>query len=138
MVNLTEQQRADDSEAGRALRRYAKLFMGEDTPSREDIEGFCDMLQTRVVTDISDVLHLQPRVVTQRQKARASIDFQLSLRVAAATGQRACVWLAQHQQNGQPVNDDLQRHLRRHGTTNSFKGLPSAYVFYEVGYLAAT
>jgi hypothetical protein len=132
VVILTEQQRANDSPAGRELQRFTSLFMGDCTAPPSEIEAFCEALNAKTVTSIDALLPLKPRVVTQRQKARAAINFTLSLRTAAALGKRACVWLSQHTSGGATTPEPIQRILRKQLNTRACQRLPSALVFWEV------
>lgn len=136
VFNLTEQMRVNDTMAGHTLRKHASLFMGNERASKADVVAFCDAFNAKTVHSIDDVLPHMPRVVTQRQKARAAIGFNLALRVSAALGKRATVWLSTHTRtvNGcvQPCSETLQRALRRNININDAAKLPAALVFFEV------
>jgi len=132
VVILTEQQRANDTPAGQTLQRFSSLFMGDEAAAESEVEAFCDAFNAKVVDDVDALLPHKPRVVTQRQKARAAINFSLSLRIAASLGKRACVWLSQHTDGGAPTPEPIQRVLRRQLNTRACGRLPAALVFWEV------
>lgn len=132
VINLTQQQRLDNSEAGLKLQRYAELFNGDRVAERREVEEFVDDFNAKAVGELHHLLESTPRVVTQRQKARAAINLALALSVAAHNGKRACVWLAQHEKNGEAVDEDTQRLLRQYGTASTFGRLSPALVFFEV------
>lgn len=139
VINLKEQMRVDDTESGLLLRKHASLFMGNSRSPRGAVEEFCDAFNAKTPTFIDDVLAAAPRVVTQRQKARSTINFNLALRVAAAQGKRASVWLSSHTTtlpNGstQQTPETMQRVLRANLNVNSVDKLPPALVFFDVRY----
>jgi hypothetical protein len=132
VVYLTEQQRSDDTDAGRTLRRYASLFMGNHRASLSDVEEFCDAFNAKAVTDITDMLPSKPRVVSQRQKARCAINLNLTLRIAAALGKRATVWLSTHAGKDGPCPDAIARQIRKQVNVNKVEKLPATLAFFEV------
>ena len=132
VVYLTEQQRANDTDAGHTLRRYASLFMGNSRASLADVEEFCEAFNAKAVTDISDMLPSMPRVVSQRQKARSAINLNLALRVASALGKRASVWLSTHANSDGPCPDAIARQIRKQVNVNKADKLPATLVFFEV------
>lgn len=137
VINLKEQMRVDSTESGMLLRKHASLFMGNSRSTRTDVEAFCDAFNAKTPTSIDELLASGPRVVTQRQKARSAINFNLALRVSAAQSKRASVWLSSHTtalKNGstQTTPDVVQRALRANLNVNSVEKLPPALVFFDV------
>lgn len=142
VINLTQQQRANDTPAGLQLRRYAELFMGETEPTLADVTEFCDAYNGKYYDTlplVPSLLQHMPHVVTQRQTSRALIDLHLSLRIAAALGRRAVVWVSEHRggsggaaAHGPPVHEEVQHALLRYAVGRSADYLPPVFVFFEV------
>ena len=129
---LDEPQRQSNTPAGRTLRRFAELFLGNRQPTKREIRAWAIEYNSHAVRDLTPYLVHSPRVVTQRQLSRSAINLRLALAVAQATGRRACVWFAQHERDGSTVPDDVQRALRRYGNPENFDKLPAALVFFQV------
>jgi hypothetical protein len=141
VVTLNKQQRAHDTPSGLQLRAYAELFMGTTAASLDDVTEFCDAFNAKYhECDVTDVMHREPRVVTQRQKARAIINLHLSLRIAASLGRRAIVWVSRHSASRDfvpPVCDALQQALLRRAVGRVAEYCPSVFVFFEVRWFVA-
>ncbi|GLC45719.1 hypothetical protein PLESTM_001770500 [Pleodorina starrii] len=92
---LTKQHRQDTSAAGIFLTEAATMFAGGPV-SETRIAELVDALNTRAITDLADLAHLNPRVVLQRNEPRHALNVRLQMLQAQRLGKRLITWNADH------------------------------------------
>ncbi|EFJ39444.1 hypothetical protein VOLCADRAFT_100964, partial [Volvox carteri f. nagariensis] len=92
---LQKQQRQDNSPSGQQLTRFATMFGGIPTTEAR-VADLVDALNQRVITDLSDLTDLEPRVVLQRNEPRHALNTRLLMLQARRKGARLVSWNADH------------------------------------------
>ncbi|EFJ39058.1 hypothetical protein VOLCADRAFT_101395, partial [Volvox carteri f. nagariensis] len=92
---LQKQQRQDNSPSGQQLTRFATMFGGIQ-PTEARVADLVDALNQRVITDLSDLTDLEPRVVLQRNEPRHALNTRLLMLQARRKGARLVSWNADH------------------------------------------
>ncbi|EFJ50152.1 hypothetical protein VOLCADRAFT_88986 [Volvox carteri f. nagariensis] len=92
---LQKQQRQDNSPSGQQLTRFATMFGGIPT-TEAHVADLVDALNQRVITDLSDLTDLEPRVVLQRNEPRHALNTRLLMLQARRKGARLVSWNADH------------------------------------------
>ncbi|EFJ39912.1 hypothetical protein VOLCADRAFT_100387 [Volvox carteri f. nagariensis] len=92
---LQKQQRQDNSPSGQQLTRFATMFGGIQ-PTEARVADLVDALNQRVITDLSDLTDLEPRVVLQRNEPRHALNTHLLMLQARRKGARLVSWNADH------------------------------------------
>ncbi|EFJ39847.1 hypothetical protein VOLCADRAFT_100474 [Volvox carteri f. nagariensis] len=92
---LQKQQRQDNSPSGQQLTRFTTMFGGIQ-PTEARVADLVDALNQRVITDLSDLTDLEPRVVLQRNEPRHALNTRLLMLQARRKGARLVSWNADH------------------------------------------
>ncbi|EFJ39429.1 hypothetical protein VOLCADRAFT_100983 [Volvox carteri f. nagariensis] len=92
---LQKHQRQDNSPSGQQLTRFTTMFGGIQ-PTEARVADLVDALNQRVITDLSDLTDLEPRVVLQRNEPRHALNTRLLMLQARRKGARLVSWNADH------------------------------------------
>ncbi|EFJ42674.1 hypothetical protein VOLCADRAFT_97274 [Volvox carteri f. nagariensis] len=92
---LQKQQQQDNSPSGQQLTRFTTMFGGIQ-PTEARVADLVDALNQRVITDLSDLTDLEPRVVLQRNEPRHALNTRLLMLQARRKGARLVSWNADH------------------------------------------
>ncbi|EFJ39400.1 hypothetical protein VOLCADRAFT_101022 [Volvox carteri f. nagariensis] len=92
---LQKQQRQDNSPSGQQLTRFTTMFGGIPTTEAR-VADLVDALNQRVITDLSDLTDLEPRVMLQRNEPRHALNTRLLMLQARRKGVRLVSWNADH------------------------------------------
>ncbi|GIL91447.1 hypothetical protein Vretifemale_18999, partial [Volvox reticuliferus] len=85
----------DNSPSGQQLTQFATMFGGGE-PTEARMAALIDALNQRVITDLSDLTDLEPRVVLQRNEPRHVLNTRLLMLQARRKGARLVSWNADH------------------------------------------
>lgn len=86
-------QHGDDPGVAKLV-QYSQMFASMDPASitRHQIGQFCDDLNSRAVTDLSQFQHDRPRVVVTRNAVRTQINRKFVFMIANASKKRVVAW----------------------------------------------
>lgn len=113
LLRQIHRQHGDDPGVAK-LKRYSQLFMSMEPEkiTRQEIADFCDDLNSRAVTDLSQFQNDNPRIVVTRHAVRTQMNRKFVFMMANAMKKRLIMWSSiDSQPDKKPLPEDINAAL---------------------------